>query len=39
VGQAVQVITPLRRAAPAEAVTATIRQTVKDHKRTLKKLA
>jgi antitoxin component of MazEF toxin-antitoxin module len=33
------VITPLRRAAPPETVTATIRQTVKDYKRTLKKLA
>jgi hypothetical protein len=32
-------LTPIRRAAPAEVVTATIRQTVKDYKRTLKKLA
>jgi antitoxin component of MazEF toxin-antitoxin module len=33
------VITPLRRAAPPEAVTTTIRQTIQDYKRTLKKLA
>lgn len=33
------VITPLRRAALPETVTTTIRQTVKDYRRTLKKLA
>jgi len=33
------VITPLRRVALPETVTTTIRQTVKDYRRTLKKLA
>jgi antitoxin component of MazEF toxin-antitoxin module len=33
------VLTPIRRAAPAEAVSQTIRRTVKDYRKTLRKLA
>jgi antitoxin component of MazEF toxin-antitoxin module len=33
------VITPIRRTAPPEIVTATIRKTVKDYRKTLRKLA
>jgi len=33
------VITPIRKAAPREQVSATIRKTVKDYRKTLKKLA
>ena len=33
------VLTPIRKAAPAEEVSATIRKTVKDYRKTLKKLA
>jgi len=33
------VITPVRRSAPPDAVTKTIKQTISDYRRTLKKLA
>ncbi len=33
------VITPIRKAVPREQVSATIRKTIKDYRRTLKKLA
>jgi antitoxin component of MazEF toxin-antitoxin module len=33
------VLTPIRKAAPAEAVSQTIRRTVKDYRKTLRKLA
>ena len=33
------VLTPIRKAVPSEQVSATIRKTIKDYRRTLKKLA
>ena len=33
------ILTPIRKAAPREVVSATIRKTVKDYRKTLKKLA